>query len=218
MLQLRGKSYLAFEFRPTVPVMDWLVTVDDMLDKSPEFFGTRPVVLNLCSLDLSPSAILHLVSKLDERKIRVMGLEGVEPSKLTSNLPPLLNNGRQCAIETQPQVKAPEKPTSLFLKSPVRSGQSVVHLDGDITILGSVGSGAEIVAGGSIHIYGTLRGRAMAGVNGDGSARIFCQKMEAELVAIDGFYQTADAIDATSLSGPVQATLEGNLIKFTPLS
>jgi len=71
----------------------------------------------------------------------------------------------------------------------VRSGQSVIFPEGDVTVLGSVGSGAEIVAGGSIHIYGTLRGRAMAGVNGNPAARIYCQKIEAELLAIDGYYR-----------------------------
>ena len=86
---------------------------------------------------------------------------------------------------------------SLLLDSPVRSGQSIVFTEGDVTVLGSVGSGAEIVAGGSIHVYGTLRGRAMAGVNGNSAARIFCQKIEAELLAIDGYYQTAEEIDAS---------------------
>ena len=88
----------------------------------------------------------------------------------------------------------------------MRSGQSIVFTDGDVTVLGSVGSGAEIVAGGSIHIYGTLRGRAMAGVNGNSSARIYCQKIEAELLAIDGYYQTAEEIDA-SLAQPAGAGL-----------
>ena len=62
-------------------------------------------------------------------------------------------------------------------------------------MLGSVGSGAEIVAGGSIHVYGTLRGRAMAGASGNRRARIFCNKIEAELLAIDGFYTTAEEIE-----------------------
>jgi septum site-determining protein MinC len=62
-------------------------------------------------------------------------------------------------------------------------------------LLGSVASGAEIVAGGSIHVYGALRGRAMAGSSGNAAARIFCQKIEAELLAINGYYQTAEEID-----------------------
>ena len=90
--------------------------------------------------------------------------------------------------------------------------------EGDVTVLGSVGSGAEIVAGGSIHVYGTLRGRAMAGVNGNSTARIYCQRIEAELLAIDGYYQTAEEIDATLRNRPAQAWLDGNTMKITPLN
>ncbi|MGO8952888.1 MAG: septum site-determining protein MinC, partial [Rhodomicrobium sp.] len=104
------------------------------------------------------------------------------------------------------------------LDSPVRSGQSVIFIEGDVTVLGSVGSGAEIVAGGSIHVYGTLRGRAMAGVNGNSSARIYCQRIEAELLAIDGYYQIAEELDANLRSKPVQAWLEGKIMRITPLN
>ena len=84
--------------------------------------------------------------------------------------------------------------------------------------VGSVASGAEIVAGGSIHVYGALRGRAMAGFSGNAGARIFCQKIEAELLAIDGFYQTAEEIDVALLNHPAQAWLEGNVLKITRLN
>jgi septum site-determining protein MinC len=94
----------------------------------------------------------------------------------------------------------------------------VVFPEGDVTVLGSVGSGAEIVAGGSIHVYGTLRGRAMAGVNGNPSARIFCQKIEAELLAIDGYYQTAEDFDASLRNRPAQAWLDGGIMRITPLT
>ena len=83
----------------------------------------------------------------------------------------------------------------------MRSGQSVIFPEGDVTVLGSVGSGAEIVAGGSIHIYGTLRGRAIAGATGNARARIFCRKLEAELLAIDGLYKTADDMRRTACAG-----------------
>ena len=91
----------------------------------------------------------------------------------------------------------------------MRSGQSIIFPEGDVTVLGSVASGAEIVAGGSIHVYGTLRGRAMAGINGNSAARIYCQKIEAELLAIDGYYQTAEEFDAALRDRPAQAWLEG---------
>ena len=108
--------------------------------------------------------------------------------------------------------------SSLVIESPVRSGQSVTFIEGDVTVLGSVGSGAEIVAGGSIHVYGTLRGRAIAGVNGNSSARIYCQRIDAELLAIDGYYQTAEELDANLRSKPVQARLDGKIIRITPLN
>lgn len=83
------------------------------------------------------------------------------------------------------------------------------NIDGDVTVLGSVGSGAEVVAGGSIHVYGTLRGRALAGVGGDRSARILCQKFEAELVSIDGSYRVAENLDPALRGYAIQARLEG---------
>ena len=121
----------------------------------------------------------------------------------------------------KPEPKKPEakpQPTSLLLESPVRSGQSIVFTEGDVTVLGSVSSGAEIVAGGSIHIYGTLRGRALAGAHGNSSARIYCQRIEAELLAIDGYYRTAEDIDATLRNRPAQAWLDGDILRITPLN
>ena len=88
---------------------------------------------------------------------------------------------------------------------------------GDVTVVGSVASGAEIVAGGSIHIYGALRGRAMAGAAGNARARIFCSKIEAELLAIDGLYKTADEIDPDLRGRPIQAWLEGHAIRVVAL-
>ena len=116
------------------------------------------------------------------------------------------------------KAEARSKPTSLLLDSQVRSGQSIVFPDGDVTVVGSVSSGAEIVAGGSIHIYGTLRGRAMAGINGNSTARIYCQKIEAELLAIDGYYRTAEEIDANLCDRPSQVWLDGNVVQITPLN
>jgi septum site-determining protein MinC len=220
LVRMRGRSYVAFVFCPVVPIAGWLEEIDATLARSPGFFVGKPVVLDLSAVDLSQSAIAHLVASLEQRDIRVLGIEGVDAAHLTTSMPPLLTGGRQCVL-TQNEPKKPEpkpKPSSLLLESPVRSGQSVFFAEGDVTVVGSVGSGAEIVAGGSIHIYGTLRGRAMAGVNGNSRARIFCQKIEAELLAIDGYYQTAEEIDATLRNRPAQAWLEGEIMKITPLN
>jgi septum site-determining protein MinC len=220
LVRMRGRSYVAFVFSPVVPIVGWLEEIDATLARSPGFFVGKPVVLDLSAVDLSKSAISHLVTSLEQRNIRVLGIEGVDAAHLTTSMPPLLTGGRHCVL-AQNEPKRPEakpKPASLLLESPVRSGQSVIFADGDVTVLGSVGSGAEIVAGGSIHIYGTLRGRAMAGVNGNSSARIYCQKIEAELLAIDGYYQTAEDIDVSLRNRPAQAWLAGDIMKISPLN
>ena len=219
-MRLRGRSYVAFVFSPFVPIVGWLEEIDATLARSPGFFVGKPVVLDLSAVDLSQSAIAHLVTSLESRSIRVLGIEGVDAAHITTSMPPLLTGGRHCVVpQNKPEKPAAKpRPTSLLLESPVRSGQSVIFAEGDVTVLGSVSSGAEIVAGGSIHIYGTLRGRAMAGVNGNPAARIYCQKIEAELLAIDGYYQTAEQIDASVRNGPAQAWLEGDVMKITPLN
>ena len=222
LVRLRGRSYVAFVFSPVVPIVEWLAEIDATLARSPGYFVGKPIVLDLSAVDLSSAAISHLLGSLGERNIRVLGIEGVEEERLAANMPPLLTGGRACVItRNEPAQKSePEKPkpTSLLLETPVRSGQSIVFMEGDVTVLGSVGSGAEIVAGGSIHVYGTLRGRAMAGVNGNSNARIYCQRIEAELLAIDGYYQTAEEIDDSLRNRPAQAWLEGDTMKITPLN
>jgi septum site-determining protein MinC len=226
-VRLRGRSYVAFVFAPTVPIVDWLSEIDQTLTRSPGFFVGKPVVLDLSAVDISRPAISHLLISLEKRNIRVLGIEGVAPTALAANMPPLLSGGRSCAValpaQEQGAAKAearaePTAPTSLLLDSPVRSGQSVIFPEGDVTVVGSVSSGAEIVAGGSIHIYGTLRGRAMAGINGNSAARIYCQRIEAELLAIDGFYRTAEEFDAALRNRPAQAWLEGETLRITPLN
>ncbi|RUX24904.1 septum formation inhibitor MinC [Mesorhizobium sp. M7A.F.Ca.US.011.01.1.1] len=119
------------------------------------------------------------------------------------------------AGDGEPQVEASG---TLMVKSPIRSGQTIVHPHGDVIVLGSVASGSEIIAAGSIHVYGTLRGRASAGALGDKSARIFCRKNEAELLAVDGWYATAEEMEGVSRGKPVQAFLDGDALRVSTLS
>jgi septum site-determining protein MinC len=217
--RMRGRSYVALTFCPVVPIAGWLEEIDVTLARSPGFFTGKPVVLDLSAVDLSQSAIAHLIKNLEQRNIRILGIEGVDAAHLTTSMPPLLTGGRNCLL-VQNEPKKPEakpKSISLLLESPVRSGQSIFS-EGDVTVLGSVASGAEIVAGGSIHVYGALRGRAMAGSSGNATARIFCQKIEAELLAINGYYQTAEEIEPALRNRPAQAWLEGSTMKIAPLS
>jgi septum site-determining protein MinC len=216
-MRFRGRSYMAFALTPEPPIADWLADIDDWIRNSAGFFVGRPVVLDLEAVSLSAGAVKHLVSELQARDIRIMGIESADPADLGPGLPPILKGGRAATVtdpsaappRDRPPVAATEtEPTSLLLESPVRSGQSVVFPTGDVTVLGSIASGAEVVAGGSIHVYGTLRGRAMAGCNGNGCARIFCRKLEAELLAIDGYYRAAEDLAPALRSRPVQAWLD----------
>ena len=93
----------------------------------------------------------------------------------------------------------------------------MIFPEGDVTVIGSVASGAEVIAGGSIHVYGTLRGRAIAGSSGNSKARIFCGKLEAELLAIDGLYRMAEDMESQFRGRPVQTWLEGDAIRMTTL-
>src|ERR1700674_3074355 len=137
LVRLRGRSYVAFVFGPVVPIAAWLAEIDAPLARSPGFFVGKPVVLDLSAVDLSQTAIAHLVTSLEQRNIRVLGIEGADADRLTSSMPPLLTGGRHCVL-TQNEPKKPEtkpKPMSLLLESPARSGQSV-FTEGDVTLLG----------------------------------------------------------------------------------
>jgi len=124
--------------------------------------------------------------------------------------------GAQASDAKSAATPAPAPPPLIVLE-PVRSGQSIYYPDGDVTVVGSVASGAEIMAGGSVHIYGTLRGRAMAGAYGEKRARIFCRKLEAELISVCGVYLTADEISASVQSQAIQAWLENETVKIERL-
>ena len=227
-MRLHGRSLMAFVLSPTAPITDWLAALDKRSGSSPEFFVGRPIILDLAALALNESQIGELIAQLGERGIRVMALEGTEADQLGPSLPPVLKRGRPTAGETvfppsshkgvaTPRPLRRQEPSSLLIENPIRSGQSVVFPNGDITVLGSVASGAEVVAGGSIHIYGALRGRAMAGSMGNPRARIFCSKNEAELVSIDGYYRTAEEMDASLRSRPAQCWLESRVLTIAAL-
>ena len=186
---------------------------------------TSLLALALSKVTLSQSGIAHLIAELQRRKIHIMGIEGA--GELGPELPPVLRGGRAAGpmepFDTRARDRTPvappaqQGPASLLLDSPVRSGQSVVFRAGDVTVLGSVASGAEIVAGGSIHVYGTLRGRALAGSTGNPRARIFCRKIEAELLAIDGIYRTTEDLEPTLRSRAIQAWLQDDVMFIAPL-
>ena len=230
-LMFRPRSYMAFAITPQPPIMDWLSELDASLERSDGFFAGQHVALDLSAVNLSSSAIGQLVANLEERNICVLGIEGVDPAKWQVGLPPILRGGRgsRTSEPSRPIAPAPtlasvrpvpqeQQPASLMVEDPVRSGQSVVFIEGDVTVLGSVGSGAEIIAGGSIHVYGALRGRALAGATGNTRARIFCHRVEAELLAINSYYRTADDIEDSLRCRPAQAWLEGDTLQISAMN
>lgn len=224
-LRVRGRSFMALVLAPEAPVTEWLSILDDQVRRSPAFFEGRPVVVDMSALADTGTDFSDLVDSLEKRDIRIIGVEGADASWTDRGVwgrPPLTYTSR-----TDRYIEVPEKPEilvspvpdlpSLLLERPIRSGQSVLFEKGDLTIIGSVASGAEVIAGGSIHVYGTLRGRAIAGFAGHPAARIFCGKLDAELLAIDGVYRMADDIGSEFRGRPAQARLDGQSIIITPL-
>lgn len=118
-----------------------------------------------------------------------------------------------------PEAPAPEAASteSTMVTQPVRSGMRVYAPHGDLVVLAAVSAGAELIAIGNIHVYGTLRGRALAGVNGNTGCRIFCQNLEAELVSISGQYQISEGFDESLRGKPVQVYLSDETLVIDDL-
>lgn len=222
-IRLKGRSFLALALSPELPFDNWLRRLDDLVTRSAGFFLNRPIVLDLAGLEIDGQQLRSLIDHFCARNIRILGIEGAQADLLGDDMPPAMSGGLQAAefeaaageetglqrLETGADASNPSK--SLMITQPVRSGQLVVT-EGDITVVGQVASGAEVVAGGSIHIYGALRGRAMAGSYGDQRARIFCRKFEAELVAINSTYLTSEDLDPGLRGRAVQLWLQNGEI------
>ena len=178
-------------------------------------------MLDLNILKPPASEVAGLVEQLTERGIRVYAIEATGIDTLGPDMPPLLIGAKVADVDEQqasgPAKAKPPASNALVINTPIRSGQSVYHPHGDVIVLGSSGSGSEIIAGGSVHLYGTLRGRAFAGASGDPGARIFCWKNEAELLAVDGWYLTADEMEPSSRGKAIQAYLDNGAVRVTTL-
>lgn len=231
-IRFPARSFMAFALAPEAPLAEWFEGLDDWTSNSPGFFAGRPVVLDLNLLNPAESEIADLVAEFGRRGIRIYAIDQNGCDELDPSLPPLLKGARPVTVDVPRAESAPvpeqeaanddipddfEAANTLILDQPVRSGQSIYHPEGDIVVLGSVASGSEVIAGGSVHIYGTLRGRAFAGANGKEDARIFCRRNEAELLSVDGWYRTAEDM-AAHFGRPIQAYLEGGVVCVTPLN
>lgn len=117
----------------------------------------------------------------------------------------------ETVVETVIEERLVQRQSKVITR-PVRSGQQIYAEGADLIVLAQVSEGAEVLADGHIHIYGTLRGRALAGVKGDETARIFCQQMEAELVSVAGNFVLQDSLPKELLKKPAQVSLSGEKV------
>jgi septum site-determining protein MinC len=228
-IQFSARSLLAFVLEPTQPLPQWFDSLDDWLKRSPNFFASKPVILQMSGVEISLKEYRDLLGDLARRHIRVMAAENTHRTLVGPHLPPVVSGGRTVnalklledespAPESPVQPAPPPVSNSLFIDSNLRSGQSIAHLDGDVTIVGRVASGAEIIAGGSVHVYGVLQGRVIAGVSGAANARIYAKEARAELLCIGGAYVTAEDMDPKIEGRGVEVTLNGDELKIRILN
>lgn len=184
--------------------------------QAPLFFRSTPIVIDLNKFEASdPLDLIELVNILKNNSLVPIALRGGDGSYQTVALEiglGVLSLGRTDEVDVKESSVKPsrkeaavvQEPVTLkvgqitkVITKPVRSGQQIYAQKGDLLILSSVSVGAEIIADGHIHVYGPLRGRALAGVSGDVEARIFCSQLEAELVSIAGCYKLSDQLKSS---------------------
>lgn len=231
ILEFRGRMLMMTVLHLKTLALDALhAQLDKSLEESPDWLRDVPIVLDLpadreasvVELALVLEALrdrdMNLVAvaagtAMPEQEIRALGL-GV------------VTLGDQRTSATRQEKSPPrsekraesvrERVETMVIDQPVRSGQQI-YSRGDLIVLAPVGTGAELLADGHIHVYGNLRGRALAGVRGDSSARIFCQQLNAELVSIAGHYRVAEDLPESWRDQPVQISLDGEAMQFMPL-
>ncbi len=188
------------------------------LRQAPDFFRNAPMAIDLHSLVDADAEIdfAALVRVMRSRGLVPVGFcGGFERHRQAaqavglSALTLARHESPQQPQATTPKPKAPpEEGRSRIVEQPVRSGQRIYVAGGDLVVMSQVSAGAEIMADGNIHVYGTLRGRALAGVQGNLGCRIFCQDLQAELVSVGGHYRISENIDDSLRSVPVQIYLQ----------
>ena len=202
-------------------------------DDTPELFDHDAVVIDLTPLrDLEDQNIdvRALVALLKQHRMMPVAAKGGNAQQMAAAHAEGLAaapEGGASADPAHPTTPATPEPaaspppvaaTTLIIDRPLRSGQQVYARGGDLVVLGVVSHGAEVIADGSIHVYGPLRGRAIAGAKGDGSARIFATAMEAQLISIAGTYRTTETeLPPQVLGKPAQVRLAEDQLIVEPL-
>jgi septum site-determining protein MinC len=210
----------------------------DKIAQAPNFFRHAPVVLDVQAIAESgrPFNFAEFGRRLRQHLLIPVGVQNGNDalnqaaiSAGMSVLPPgrpaqMADRAREMAsaegtAAREPQAAATEPGSgSLLVTDPVRSGRQLYAHRGDLVIMAPVSHGAELLADGHIHVYGPLRGRALAGVTGDVNARIFCQSLDAELISVAGYWRVREDIDESLIGKPVQIRLEGERLLIERLA
>ncbi len=197
--------------------------LDAKIRQAPGFFRHAPVVIDVSSLsEEDPVAFPPLLRLLRDHNLIPVGIRGGTPAQNRAAQGvklAVLNESIQTVRANAAEPKGEESPAPRFkiVTRPVRSGQRIYAPGGDLSVIAPVSSGAEIMADGNIHVYGPLRGRALAGMQGDLNARIFCQNLQADLVSVAGRYRVSENIPAELKGHAVQVFLEQESIRIERL-
>lgn len=188
--------------------------------RAPNFFIGSPVVVDLDKIQqLSDIDFLRLKQILIHAGLVPVGARGGSPEQMENAVQagfPRVTIGKNISSDATPQknIKESSAPTKL-VAHPIRSGMQVYAKDTDLIVVAQVSPGAELLADGHIHVYGALRGRALAGVQGNTQARIFCRTLEAELVSIAGYYLTREDMQTLPAhEGMIQIYLENEQVRI----
>ncbi len=187
----------------------------EKIKQAPSFFNNTPVVIDLEGLAGPRNGrdgvdLNGLYELLRRHGMVPVGIRNGSPELQAvarqAGLP-VLADSRSAGAAKKPERTEPVPTRSRLINHPVRSGQQIYAPDGDVIVLGAVSAGAEVIADGNIHVYGALRGRALAGVKGDLETWIFCQSLEAELISIAGRYRISEQLDPADRGKAIQVHL-----------
>lgn len=194
------------------------IQLEDTIQKTPNFFKHMPIVIDLQKMyakhdDINFAEINSLLRKFDLVPVGVINANDNQNKQAIAAGLGILPNVKTSAPKASKKIERVK-----IITQPVRSGQQLYAKNCDLIILASVSNGAEILADGNIHVYGALRGRAIAGANGDKQARIFCHKLDAELVSIAGYYKLQEDLAALDHPASTQVFLEDDQLVITDIN
>jgi septum site-determining protein MinC len=217
--ELRGGSFATMVLRVRDPDdATFVALLENKLAQAPGFFQNAPLVLDFDELtDPGRFSLDPLLEMLRQHRLSPVAIQGgsEEIHRLASAAQLAIMPAKAGERSSGPAAKTGTN--TRVIREPVRSGTRIYVAQGDLVVLAPVSPGAELLADGNIHVYGALRGRALAGLNGDTSAHIFCQNLQAELVSIAGLYKVSEAFDVSLHKKNVHIYLDGDSLKMDVL-